>query len=66
MKISKVRLKEIIKEEVQFHQNEGVGAYLDNDIKNLIQRAVRDYEISAEEVALAFHAAARDLESQAE
>ena len=37
MKISKTRLKEIIKEEVQLHQNEGVGAYLDNDIKNLIQ-----------------------------
>ncbi len=62
MKISKVRLKEIIKEEVRLHQNEGVGAYLDNDIKNLIQRAVRDYEISTEEVALAFHAAARELD----
>ena len=62
MKISKTRLKEIIKEEVRLHQNEGVGAYLDNDIKNLIQRAVRDYEISTEEVALAFHAAARELE----
>lgn len=62
MKISKARLKEIIKEEVRLHQNEGVGAYLDNDIKNLIQRATRDYEISTEEVALAFHAAARELE----
>ena len=62
MKISKVRLKEIIKEEVQLHQNEGVGAYLDNDIKNLIQRATRDYEISTEEVALALHAAARELD----
>ena len=62
MKISKARLKEIIKEEVRLHQNEGVGAYLDNDIKNLIQRATRDYEISSEEVALAFHAAARELE----
>ena len=62
MKISKVRLKEIIKEEVRLHQNEGVGAYLDNDIKNLIQRATRDYEISTEEVALAFHAAAKELE----
>ena len=62
MKISKTRLKEIIKEEVRLHQNEGVGAYLDNDIKNLIQRATRDYEISSEEVALAFHAAARELE----
>ena len=62
MKISKVRLKEIIKEEVRLHQNEGVGAYLDNDIKNLIQRATRDYEISTEEVALAFHAAARELD----
>lgn len=62
MKISKARLKEIIKEEVRLHQNEGVGAYLDNDIKNLIQRATRDYEISTEEVALALHAAARELE----
>ena len=62
MKISKTRLKEIIQEEVRLHQNEGVGAYLDNDIKNLIQRATRDYEISTEEVALAFHAAARELE----
>ena len=62
MKISKGRLKEIIQEEVRLHQNEGVGAYLDNDIKNLIQRATRDYEISSEEVALAFHAAARELE----
>jgi transcriptional regulator of aromatic amino acid metabolism len=62
MKISKARLKEIIKEEVRLHQNEGVGAYLDNDIKNLVQRATRDYEISTEEVALAFHAAARELE----
>lgn len=62
MKISKARLKEIIKEEVRLHQNEGVEAYLDNDIKNLIQRATRDYEISSEEVALAFHAAARELE----
>ncbi|MBT5638660.1 MAG: hypothetical protein HOJ16_08890 [Candidatus Peribacter sp.] len=62
MKISKARLKEIIKEEVRLHQNEGVGAYLDNDIKNLIQRATRDYEISTEDVALALHAAARELE----
>ena len=62
MKISKGRLKEIIQEEVRLHQNEGVGAYLDNDIKNLIQRATRDYEISSEEVALAFHAAAKELE----
>ena len=62
MKISKARLKEIIKEEVRLHQNEGVGAYLDNDIKNLIQRATRDYEISTEEVALALHAAARELD----
>jgi argininosuccinate synthase len=62
MKISKARLKEIIKEEVRLHQNEGVGAYLDNDIKNLVQRATRDYEISTEDVALALHAAARELE----
>ena len=62
MKISKGRLKEIIQEEVQLLQKEGVGAYLDNDIKNLIQRATRDYEISTEEVALAFHAAAKELE----
>ena len=62
MKISKARLKEIIKEEVRLHQNEGVGAYLDNDIKNIIQRATRDYEISTEDVALALHAAARELE----
>lgn len=63
MKISKGRLKEIIQEEVQLLQKEGVGAYLDNDIKNLIQRATRDYEISSEEVALAFHAAAVELDS---
>ena len=62
MKISKARLKEIIQEEVRLHQNEGVEAYLDNDIKNLIQRATRDYEISTEEVALALHAAARELD----
>ena len=63
MKISKGRLKEIIQEEVQLLQKEGVGAYLDNDIKNLIQRATRDYEISTEEVALAFHDAAVELDS---
>jgi len=66
MKISKTRLKEIIQEEVRLHQNENSSVvfekYLDNDIKNLIQRATRDYEISTEEVALAFHAAARELE----
>lgn len=66
MKISKARLKQIIKEEVQLHRNENSSVvfekYLDNDIKNLIQRATRDYEISSEEVALAFHAAARELE----
>lgn len=66
MKISKGRLKEIIKEEVQLYKNENSSVvfekYLDNDIKNLIQRATRDYEIPTEEVALAFHAAARELE----
>jgi hypothetical protein len=66
MKISKGRLKEIIQEEVRLHQNENSSVvfekYLENDIKNLIQRATRDYEISTEEVALAFHAAARELE----
>jgi hypothetical protein len=66
MKISKARLKQIIKEEVQLHRNENSSVvfekYLDNDIKNLIQRATRDYEIPTEEVALAFHAAARELE----
>ena len=66
MKISKGRLKEIIQEEVRLHRNENSSAvfekYLENDIKNLIQRATRDYEISTEEVALAFHAAARELE----
>ena len=66
MKISKGRLKEIIQEEVRLHRNENSSVvfekYLENDIKNLIQRATRDYEISTEEVALAFHAAARELE----
>ena len=66
MKISKARLKEIIQEEVRLHSNENSSVvfekYLDNDIKNLIQRATRDYEISTEEVALAFHAAAKELE----
>lgn len=66
MKISKGRLKEIIQEEVRLHQNENSSVvfekYLENDIKNLIQRATRDYEISTEEVALALHAAARELD----
>ncbi len=64
MKISKARLKEIIQEEVRLHQNEGVGAYLDNDIKNLIQRATRDYELSTEQIAAALTKALRELESQ--
>ena len=56
MKISKARLKEIIKEEVALYKNEASSEvfrkYLRNDIKNLIQTAIRDYELSSEEIAL--------------
>ena len=68
MKISKARLKEIIQEEVQLFKNENVEAlfekYLDNDLKNLIQTATRDYELSTEQIAEAFAKALRELESQ--
>ena len=68
MKISKARLKEIIQEEVQLFKNENVEAlfekYLDNDIKNLIQTATRDYELSKEQIAEALTKVLRELESQ--
>ncbi len=68
MKISKTRLKEIIQEEVQLFKNENVEAlfekYLDNDIKNLVQTATRDYELSTEQIAAALTKALRELESQ--
>tara|TARA_A100001234_G_scaffold221447_1_gene237595 strand:- start:4957 stop:5166 length:210 start_codon:yes stop_codon:yes gene_type:complete len=68
MKISKTRLKEIIQEEVQLFKNENVEAlfekYLDNDLKNLVQTATRDYELSKEQIAAALTKALRELESQ--
>ena len=68
MKISKTRLKEIIQEEVQLFKNENVEAlfekYLDNDLKNLVQTATRDYELSKEQIAEALTKALRELESQ--
>ncbi len=68
MKISKARLKEIIQEEVQLFKNENVEAlfekYLDNDLKNLVQTATRDYELSKEQIAEALTKALRELESQ--
>ncbi len=68
MKISKARLKEIIQEEVQLFKNENVAAlfekYLDNDLKNLVQTATRDYELSKEQIAEALTKALRELESQ--
>lgn len=68
MKISKARLKEIIQEEVQLFKNENVAAlfekYLDNDLKNLVQTATRDYELSTEQIAEALTKALRELESQ--
>lgn len=68
MKISKARLKEIIQEEVQLFRNENVKAlfekYLDNDIKNLVQTAARDYELSKEQIAEALTKVLRELESQ--
>ena len=68
MKISKTRLKEIIQEEVQLFKNENIEAvfekYLDNDLKNLVQTATRDYELSTEQIAEALTKALRELESQ--
>lgn len=68
MKISKARLKEIIQEEVRLYKNENVEAlfekYLDNDLKNLVQTATRDYELSKEQIAAALTKALRELESQ--
>lgn len=68
MKISKARLKEIIQEEVQLYKNENSSVvfqkYLRNDIKNLIQTAMRDYELSSEEIALIIGQEIRELESQ--
>ena len=68
MKISKARLKEIIKEEVQLFKNENSSVvfqkYFDNDLKNLVQRATRDYELSAEQIASALTSVLRELGSQ--
>lgn len=68
MKITKARLKQIIKEEVALHRNENSSEifrkYLRNDIKNLIQTAMRDYELSSEEIALIIGQEIRELESQ--
>jgi len=68
MKISKARLKEIIQEEVQLYRNENIEEvfrkYLRNDIKNLIQKAERDYELSGEEIALIIGQEIRELGSQ--
>ena len=68
MKISKARLKEIIQEEVRLYKNENVEAlfekYLDNDLKNLVQTATRDYELSKEQIAAALTKALRELGSQ--
>ena len=61
-------LKEIIQEEVQLFKNENIEAvfekYLDNDLKNLVQTATRDYELSTEQIAEALTKALRELESQ--
>lgn len=66
MKISKARLKEIIQEEVQLYKNENSSVvfekYFDNDLKNLIQTATRDYELSTEQIAAALHTAAGELD----
>lgn len=68
MKISKARLKEIIQEEVQLYRNENSSVvfekYLDNDLKNLVQTATRDYELSTEQIAAAFTKTLRELGSQ--
>ena len=68
MKISKTRLKEIIQEEVQLYKNENSSVvfekYLDNDLKNLVQTATRDYELSTEQIAAALTEALRELGSQ--
>ena len=68
MKISKARLKEIIQEEVQLYKNENSSVvfekYLDNDLKNLIQTATRDYELSKEQITAALTKALRELGSQ--
>lgn len=68
MKISKARLKEIIQEEVQLYKNENSSVvfekYLDNDLKNLVQTATRDYELSTEQITKAITTALRELGSQ--
>ena len=68
MKISKARLKKIIQEEVQLYKNENSSVvfqkYLDNDLKNLVQRATRDYELSTEQITEALTKALRELGSQ--
>ena len=68
MKISKARLKEIIKEEVRLYRNENSSVvfekYLDNDLKNLVQTATRDYELSTEQITEALTKALRELGSQ--
>lgn len=68
MKISKARLKEIIQEEVRLYRNENSSVvfekYLDNDLKNLVQRATRDYELSTEQIKEALTSTLRELGSQ--
>ena len=68
MKISKARLKEIIQEEVRLYKNENSSVvfekYLDNDLKNLVQTATRDYELSTEQIAAALTQTLRELGSQ--
>ena len=68
MKISKARLKEIIQEEVQLYKNENSSVvfekYLDNDLKNLVQTATRDYELSTEQITAALTKTLRELGSQ--
>ena len=68
MKISKARLKEIIQEEVQLYKNENSSVvfekYLDNDLKNLVQTATRDYELSTEQIVAALTKTLGELNSQ--
>ena len=68
MKISKARLKEIIQEEVRLYKNENSSVvfekYLENDLKNLVQTATRDYELSTEQITEALTKALRELDTQ--
>ena len=62
------QMRTIIQEEVQLYKNENSSIvfekYLDNDLKNLVQTATRDYELSTEQIAAALTKALRELESQ--